>query len=412
MSFWKRLLIILLLVFAPVKYVPAAGVVLSDTTENIHLGLAFNYNLSDPGALVGKVDYIWGATKNVPGVYMDGYYPYDRDLNTNSVLKSSTYLTNWQTEHPDWLVYKCDQKNLAKSIFSPLNVPLDITNPAVQDYQLSNFIAYYQTYYSDITYSGIAWDNVTISNNFGRCGIWRNGTWVPLYGGQGARNDQLFKDALLNWARSMYTQIKTQRPNMGVTMNLDYNVDEADFAASLYRYLDIQLHEGGFTNYGKQLVADGRWQGIAQNFEKLNQMNKGFVILNVFRATNSLGEPDDNIITQSQINWAIANYLLVKGSHSYMMIYSTNNDNSKYSYGKFTDRPEYHVRIGHPTSARYLYQNVQRRDYSNGLVLVNPSSVNTYTVTLPAVYTDFYGTRRSTITLAASTGIVLLRGTI
>jgi hypothetical protein len=58
----------------------------------------------------------------------------------------------------------------------------------------------------------------------------------------------------------------------------------------------------------------------------------------------------------------------------------------------------------------YANQGVYRRDFTNGLVFVNPSSTTSHTLTLPTgTYKDLYGTTQpSTITLAPASAITLV----
>jgi hypothetical protein len=72
--------------------------------------------------------------------------------------------------------------------------------------------------------------------------------------------------------------------------------------------------------------------------------------------------------------------------------------------------PEYNTltsteQIGTPTDSYYPNQGVYRRDFTNGLVLVNPSSKSSFTVTLPpGTWKDLYGhTEGPTVTLEPAT---------
>ncbi len=107
-----------------------AGVTLPDTTVNIHLGLVNDSKVSNLSTLAGKVDYIYAAgTAAAPpaGIYVDGYLTYDRDDSNESI--------SWfQSNHPSWVVYTCSQ-SIAYEFGNP-NVPVDITNSAVQSYQM------------------------------------------------------------------------------------------------------------------------------------------------------------------------------------------------------------------------------------------------------------------------------------
>jgi hypothetical protein len=82
--------------------------------------------------------------------------------------------------------------------------------------------------------------------------------------------------------------------------------------------------------------------------------------------------------------------------------------NGSGDYGSHTEFPEYGVAIGHPTRPVYQSQNVYFRDYSNGVVIVNPSATNSFTVNVGATYTDLGGKAVGpTILLAPTTAVVL-----
>src|SRR5437764_987280 len=78
-------------------------------------------------------------------------------------------------------------------------------------------------------------------------------------------------------------------------------------------------------------------------------------------------------------------------------------------YGYLQIRPEYAAPIGSPTNAYYASQNVYMRDFTGGLVIVNPSSSTQYTVSLPSgKYKDLYGnTIGTSYTLPVHSGVVL-----
>src|SRR6266704_1245094 len=73
-------------------------------------------------------------------------------------------------------------------------------------------------------------------------------------------------------------------------------------------------------------------------------------------------------LTKSQVQLALANYLLIKNNASYL------NISGYQEYGYLQSRPEYAAPIGSPTTSYYSSQNVYMRDFTNGLVMVNPSS--------------------------------------
>ena len=69
----------------------------------------------------------------------------------------------------------------------------------------------------------------------------------------------------------------------------------------------------------------------------------------------------------------------------------------------------YDVRLGAPLGPRYQSGGVWRRDFAAGTVLVNEPGASTKTVALAPGYHDLDGVSRSSVTLAAASGAVLVR---
>jgi hypothetical protein len=134
-----------------------------------------------------------------------------------------------------------------------------------------------------------------------------------------------------------------------------------------------------------------------QAYQFLDANGKGFVSINEM--------PERFVeVSQAEKQWALANYLLVKGQNSYIAITGI----QEYGYTFFT--PEYSAPIGYALGPMYESQGVAMRDFSNGKAIVNPSSFNQkFTILLSSgVYQDLYGNKIDGLTLDAQSGIVLL----
>ena len=68
----------------------------------------------------------------------------------------------------------------------------------------------------------------------------------------------------------------------------------------------------------------------------------------------------------------------------------------------------YDVDLGAPSGARYVWNNVLRRDYTKGIVLVNLPSASIVTLALPSTYNRINGTATNSVTLSAREGAVIL----
>ena len=68
----------------------------------------------------------------------------------------------------------------------------------------------------------------------------------------------------------------------------------------------------------------------------------------------------------------------------------------------------YDVNLGTAQGARYTWNNLLRRDFTGGMVLLNPPQSGTVTVSLPHSFERISGSTASSVTLAAGQGAVLI----
>jgi Hypothetical glycosyl hydrolase family 15 len=373
-----------------------------NTDTGIHLGLAFDYRTQDATGVSSNVDYIWGGYFSdwdfgfYPSVpHTDGYVPFDTDAYPQNVPGHS--LAWYQANHPDWVVYQCDGKTPAY-YGSESNVPLDFSNPQVQAYEFQEAAQLLEQ-----GASGIGFDDFTFTNYENRCGVYTNGAWTTLgYPGLNQGNAKLDSD-MMDWLRNMRGMLTQAFPGKSLTVNMTPSLSGLGNVEQVAPYVDMALDEAGFTDWGQGNISYSDWQTEIDFFDYLNSQGKAFFVNAIVPA------PDDADVTRSQLNWALANYLLVKGSYSYTYVYAHGADSGGGSgYGTFYDRPEYHASIGAPTSGMYQWQDVYVRNYSGGLVIVNPPGAQTVTVELNQPSVDLYGASQRWVTLAPTSGIILL----
>src|SRR5437588_12113199 len=116
-----------------------------------------------------------------------------------------------------------------------------------------------------------------------------------------------------------------------------------------------------------------------QALQHLTSLGKGW------SSTNQEPERFANI-SRTEVQWVLANYLLVKGRHTYVFITGVQE------YGYLYLRPEYAAQIGSPIGAMSGKGPIYFRNFTHGLAIVNPSASHGYTVQLPAnTYKDLYG---------------------
>ena len=375
-----------------------------NTSSNIHLGLAFDYDANNPTAVSRSVDYIWGGysvyshfgiNPRVP--HIDGYLPFNIDAYPQNISGHS--LSDWVRTHPDWIVYRCDGKTPAYYGETGGNVPLDVSNPAVISYQLSQVEKLFAK-----GATGVDFDVFDFNNLSGACGVYDRGVWKSLgYPGTNQDNARIDADAL-HWLRTMSQAIRSRFPGKTIALNLNL-VDAGSRLREIAPYVDMVFDESGFTAYGDQNLSGETWRAEFADLQYLDKVGKAFDLNGIVPAS------DDQSVTADQINWVLANYLLVKGAHSYTYIYAGTNSSAAGSpsgYGAFYDRPQYHIPIGEPTSAAVSSQGVLMRYYTHGLAIVNPSPGQTFDVSLGKAYRDTIGHVYTAVTLPPTSGIVLL----
>ena len=241
-------------------------------------------------------------------------------------------------------------------------------------------------------YPGITFDNVTLFYNFfNRCGIWKNGTWVQQF--TGGNNDAVYIDAVLNWARWMYNRLHAL--GIVVTMNPSYDQHHPELTNKLTPFLDLLSSEKGFGIGTFKPFSYDEWFSTIKIFQGLDAQGKGFVSI------NQMPVPFEQV-TKQQKQWVLANYLLVKGNHSYVSI------TGEQEYGTIFTTPEYSAPIGRALNEMYVLQGVYMRDFSNGKTIVNPSHDKSLIIKLLGVYRDLYGNSVSSVTLKPLSGMVLL----
>jgi Hypothetical glycosyl hydrolase family 15 len=374
------------------------------TASDIHLGLAFDYDAHNAAAISRSVDYIWGGYSvngdssidlRVP--HIDGYLPFNIDAYPQNIPGHS--LSDWVRSHPDWIVYRCDGKTPAYYGQNGGNVPLDVSNPAVLSYQLAQVDKLFAK-----GANGVDFDVFDFNNLSGACGIHERGVWKSLgYPNTNQDNARIDDDAL-RWLRTMSQAIRSRFPGKTIALNLNL-VEAGSRIQEIAPYVDMIFDESGFTAYGGQNLSSETWRAEFEALEYLNKVGKAFDLNGIVPAS------DDQSVTADQINWVLANYLLVKGAHSYTYIYAGTNStagSSPSDYGTFYDRPQYHIPIGQPTSGAVNTQGVVMRYYSHGLAIVNPSPGQTFTVSLGKAYRDTFGHLYSAVTVPPASGIVLL----
>lgn len=358
--------------------------------NGIARGQVFDNSVPDKSVYAGLVDFVWGASTlaQPAGAVPSGYVPAFRDFN-------NTHSLAWyQANHPDWVVYQGDNDDPAYEFGNITYIPIDFTNPAVRTYYFSTFVQPLV----DAGYPIIGFDNVCTANVYQSGGHYdANNNWVQQYDSTD-RRDPAWAAAVLDWLSYLADELHAQ--GVGIAANITWNADAFANLADLQQAVDtvdVYVDEQGFTVHRDANYNDQAWLDKF-TFARSNALTK------LYLAINQTTADDLANASQSQVDWAIANYLLYREQKSMMTLCG------KSQYHVFLDRPELHTDIGTPSSSPVQdTSGAWKRSYTGGRVLVNPSSTATATVTLPAgTWTDMHGaTFSGHITMPPNTGTVL-----
>ncbi len=363
-----------------------------DTYDGIHAFLTFDYNVMDVQTAAAHDVFVWGADiehvpayrgSTNPGITLSSYIPWTRDPN------GMHNLAYWQNLHPDWIVYRCDQTTPVLE-FSDPNLTLDISNPAVIDWQAQS----YGLSASEAGYDAIAADNFVLSNAFGACGVFRNGQWVQLY--TGSTTDPKYTSDALAWTVAFRSKLQAFRRPLGLVPNFSLSGLPANDpnVVQLVANVDGILDEAGYTRYGSGPATGTEWQTIESFVEYVQAQGKAY-----FSLTPQAGM----IVDRTAVQWALASYLMSKEHASALYV------SGQQGYGGDNYMPEYDAAIGKPCGAMAAAQGVFTRTFQNALAIVNPTTAAVTFTLPPGTFVDLYGNSVSgSVPLAATSGLVLL----
>jgi hypothetical protein len=377
---------------------------LIDTWDNIHLFQSFDYHIQDPASVAKYYDFIWGAAANKvaayraanPNITLSYYISFFRDSGVFGNSNAHQGLSYWQSVHPDWILYQCDRTTPAYEDGQTNVIPFDFTNPAVIQWEVQT----YALPASRNGYDALAADNVNLENMIGACGHYQNGQWIQRYTGQ--PNDPQWRADVATWITQMQQALHALAhplllvPNLGIG-----SVPLNDpMLQQVVQHSDAILDEGGFTGYGDRYVMDNQWVQKVQFIENVQAQGKAYYIGNEFSQSTLDGS---GALTNEDIDWALASYLMCK-QHTASVFISPAQD-----YGRSLLNNSYAAAIGSPRGNMYASGGLYWRDYTQAVVVVNPSSTMTYTAHVSGTYTDLNGNPvQQTVTLPPHSGMVLL----
>lgn len=362
-----------------------------------------------------QIKFVWGAsTRNVdawrrasPNTSLSYYMPYSR----SPAASVGFDLAFWLSEHPDWILYRCDRRTVAfwdGESGNTGSVPLDFTSPDVIEWQVRN----QSTFADAMGYDAMAFDNfgggARAGANPGQaCGVFdRNGTWSYRFGQMSDQyNDTASRpvmiDASVAWLESVRSLMRDVTPRLDIVPNLC--VDNAgwvdsDNAKRVAESVTGILSERGFSSWGAgriqehELLDEYRWM------EMLSSKNKSYY---------SINEISSEEWSETWIEWCLGAFFIGMTDTSALWIGTIQG------YGSWSYQSQFAANLGSPVSRRYRtgtdWPILMRRNFSNGCVLLNPSQTSA-TALLTEEYFSLNGSLVSPgrLILDAQTARVLL----
>jgi hypothetical protein len=188
------------------------------------------------------------------------------------------------------------------------------------------------------------------------------------------------------WINQLQTLANTMQQGLNQSPGAPVYVPNLDGMNTYWSTLNYAALPAGFAegfgDYGPTYLGGlpSDWVMAMNRALELTDQNKVFIIQSYLQ-----NDPNSSL-GQMQRGFDLGSYLLLKSDHTYInMVPPGPGAGPGFYY------PEYTINLGPALAppatnvSQYLWNNVYRRDFQNGIVLVNPSAT-TYTITLPQTY--------------------------
>lgn len=372
-----------------------------NTTGRIGLAQIFDYfpttgtqmTTSQIDADATRYDMVWGSfTPNpwrtsrytLPSRY---YIPQE-----DSYLISAHSLSWWQANHPDWILYACDPSGnpTTQIAYNPgvgfPDVPLDMHNPAVLNYQITQSLLPYAINhnYTAVAIDQVIFQNIMVGGNpelgqkviagYYGCGVYQNGTFVRRYTGP---KDPQYTADLLNWIATLRSTIKTQfaSRNPAIFVNHPAGSLSDPNELQLISNIDGNINEVGFSDYGnyQQQSKAPIFLSTVNYMRYLQSKGVASIIIDKF-------QPDGATVTTNHLEYSIATYLT--GNEGLADLFVVGSNGQGYGYGAEQWHQEYTTQMGAPCGPFYggpAYDKnnpqIYYRRFAHGMVIVNSGSL-------------------------------------
>ena len=367
-----------------------AGTAGADTAGTVHFERftesTFDQYLENPSPTIQSWlnTHIWRMGTYTP--YFNGmtsWYPNAWMYKDSYALYTDESIA---TQHPEWV--------LRDASGNPLYIPWGCSNGTCPQYagNIANqafrqwWISNAKTELSSASYRGLFVDDVNMEMRVG------NGHEEAVAPIDPATGQPMTATAWRAYMAQFMQEIRADLPNYEIVQNAiwysdgDAGTSDASIrnqiSASNYVYLERGVNDSGITG------GSGQWSlnALFSFIDQVHALGKGVVL-------------DGTSSSIPAMEYNLASYFLV----------SSGND----GVSGAGQTPEnwwagWNVNLGEATGPRYTWDNLLRRDFAGGMVLVNAPDEPTQTVTLPTPMLNVNGETVTSVTLSAASGAILV----
>jgi hypothetical protein len=288
------------------------------------------------------------------------------------------------TEHPEWVLHSASGEKLY--------IPYGCSGGTCPQYAGNIADAGFRAWWIEQAkaslahgYRGLFVDDVNMEFRVG------NGDEQQVAPIDPATGQPMTSEAWRRYMAQFMVQIRTELPGVEIVHNAIWFADsptrqsepyiQQETSSANYVYLERGVNDSGLTG------GSGEWSlsAFLSYAEEVNARGTGVVLGN--EATNRQGESYD-----------LASYFLIS------------NGNDGIDVGDATPQnwwSGWEVQLGEGLNSRYTWSGLQRRDFTNGMVLVNGPGAATQTVHLASPMYNAEGELVSSVTLPAASGAIL-----
>lgn len=360
---------------------------------------------------------VWGARPDIAKTWLtsnaalqNAYYnALETDSSSTSWGAIGHTLSWWQSNHPDWVLYACTSTGSATTTPAYVpgltsNVPLDIHNPAVVQYQIQTMAAYAHA----MGYHALAIDEATfwqadegVSGGYG-CGIYQNGSFVRRYTGT---MDPNWASDVVAWVKQAHAILTTDPTISTYHLKLIVNHPEDSLTANETAFLanvDADLNENGYTTFGRYQTGSANTFLQTVNWTIYAQKHGVAILTDDNWGTNTVGA--------AQLDYSVATYLM--GNEQAEALYASPAS----GFGTEQWHSQYQAAVGAPCGEYYSAgdssnPSIYYRRFANAIVVINAGSGSySETAHLPTghTYTDLFGRSvGSPLSIPSNNGYVL-----